>query len=111
MKTTLLSALILLSTVAFSQTSKKTNSLKAQLLGKWGGPKKSQMGWNITDDSICFYKPNWECYSYKIINDDFVIYVPHQPPIKWMNVRVLKNKMYYEADELVDTITIVAYRK
>lgn len=77
------------------------DSLKINLIGKWGGLGESTPVWNIMPDSIYYYDRS-TAYPYKILNGDFIIYLPESKGVL-RHVTVIKDTMSF-LDEQNNTI-------
>lgn len=89
----------------------KDDSLKSELIGKWGGDEKAPT-WDIVNDSIYYYdtsSPYHGWHPYKIINSDFVIYFNDHTGVL-MNTHVVKDTMFFY-DPLSYGAIIQAFRK
>ena len=69
------------------------DSLKIELIGKWGGLGENTPVWKIGPDSIYYYDQSTS-YPYKILNGDFIIdFFSSKGTLKHMVV--IKDTMYY----------------
>jgi len=88
-----------------------SDSVQSELLGKWGAPNEAPF-WNITNDSICYLDTSSEYrgwHSYKIINNDFVIYLPDHTGVL-RNIHVIKDTMFFFEDDNYGAV-VKGYRK
>lgn len=86
-------------------TALENENLKRKLIGKWGGLGEEVPVFYFTADSIYYYD-RLKSYSYKILNDDVIIYFPgYKGMLK--RVTIVKDTMFF-FDDLPDTIR--AYR-
>jgi hypothetical protein len=82
------------------------DSLKIELIGKWGGMGEDTPIWDIRPDSIYYYDRS-TAYSYKILNSDFIIDLPESKGVL-KHVSVIKDTMFF-LDEQANT-PIKGYR-
>ncbi|HKO79597.1 MAG TPA: hypothetical protein VJU78_04340 [Chitinophagaceae bacterium] len=84
-----------------SKTMTADDSLKINLIGKWGGLGESIPVWNIMPDSIYYYGRS-AAYPYQILNGDFIIYLPESKGVL-KHITVIKDTMSF-LDEQNNTI-------
>ncbi len=88
-----------------SPKSIKTDSVKAALIGIWGGDDQDYPVWNITQDSIYYFDRN-KSYAYNIIGKDLIIKFPESDG-HLREISVIQDTMiFYDAPGL----PIKAYR-
>jgi hypothetical protein len=76
-----------------SMNENGNDSLKKNLIGKWGGLHESMPVWNIKMDSIYYYD-RAKNYSYKIINNDLIINIPGSKGVL-KNIFVIKDTIFF----------------
>ncbi|MDQ6755845.1 MAG: hypothetical protein M3004_02825 [Bacteroidota bacterium] len=90
--------IIILFAACNEQNSVKTNlnygdSLKAQLLGRWGGLAEDGPVWDFRMDSIYYYDRS-AAFPYTILNRDVVISLPEVKAI-FKNIHVVKDTLFF----------------
>lgn len=83
----------------------QADTLETELIGKWGGLGEDSPVWEISKDSI-YYFERAAAYPYKLIDNDFVIYLPESKG-KLRNIRVIKDTLFFLDEQ---GLTVKGYR-
>ena len=69
------------------------DTLKAKLIGQWGGLGEDVPVWEFRKDSVYYFQQS-VAYTYNIINGDLVIYFPESQGVL-KNIRVIKDTLFF----------------